>query len=189
MRKKRFGIDIDGTVTSPETFIPYLNEAFQLTLTIDDIKEYDLVPFVNVSREELGQWFEQNERDIYKNAPLAPYAKDILAEWKEDYELFYISARHDKLLDVTKGWFDENGVHFHHIDLIGSHEKVETAKKYEVDVFFEDKHDNACEISEECGIPVILFDTPYNRLPVPQNVHRVTTWHEAKELIDKWFGK
>ena len=42
--KKRFGIDIDGTVTCPKTFIPYLNKSFNLKLTLEDINEYDLLP-------------------------------------------------------------------------------------------------------------------------------------------------
>ncbi|KHF31202.1 hypothetical protein LR68_00151 [Anoxybacillus sp. BCO1] len=32
MIKRRFGIDIDGTVTCPSTFIPYLNKSFQKNL-------------------------------------------------------------------------------------------------------------------------------------------------------------
>ena len=38
----RLGIDIDGTVTSPETFVPYLNKSFGINITLNDMKEYDL---------------------------------------------------------------------------------------------------------------------------------------------------
>ena len=38
----RFGIDIDGTVTSPTSLLPHINKAFQTELVLDDIKEYDL---------------------------------------------------------------------------------------------------------------------------------------------------
>lgn len=54
-------------------------------------------------------------------------------------------------------------------------------------ISFEDKHDNACEISEECNIPVILFDTPYNRLPVPKGVVRVYNWLEADQWVADWL--
>lgn len=43
--QKRFGIDIDGTVTSPDALVPFLNEGFKLQLTLDDITQYDLTPF------------------------------------------------------------------------------------------------------------------------------------------------
>jgi uncharacterized protein len=186
--RKNFGIDIDGTVTCPTTFIPYLNQSFGLNLTLDDIKEYDLVPAVKVTEQELAKWFAENEANIYANAPLAQNAQKVLNEWKHQHELIYISARHKHLLDITQNWFRSNDIHFHHIDLVGSHDKIETAKKHKIDVFFEDKHDNACDISEECDIPVILFDTPYNRLPVPKNVIRVYDWMEAKQWIDHWFN-
>ncbi|MCG8399942.1 hypothetical protein LWS67_25980, partial [Bacillus atrophaeus] len=36
------GIDIDGTITAKDTFVPYLNESFSLSITLEDIKDYDL---------------------------------------------------------------------------------------------------------------------------------------------------
>ena len=70
-------------------------------------------------------------------------------------------------------------------NLIGSHHKIETAKKFGVHAFFEDKHDNAVEIHEELDIPVILFDTPYNRKPIPEGVIRVYDWQEANNWIKR----
>ena len=36
-------------------------------------------------------------------------------------------------------------------------------------------------------IPVILFDTPYNRKPIPEGVIRVQDWQEANDWIKKLF--
>lgn len=38
MKEKRFGIDIDGTVTCPTSLIPFINKDFSLNITLDDIK-------------------------------------------------------------------------------------------------------------------------------------------------------
>ncbi|MDZ5470971.1 hypothetical protein SM124_04310 (plasmid) [Bacillus sp. 31A1R] len=185
--KKRFGIDIDGTVTCPATIVPYLNRSFNLDITLADIKQYDLMPLVDVSEEEFAKWFLESEPLIYAESPLADGAKNILLEWQKEHELYFISARGSYLLDVTKKWFQRNELGYHHIELIGTHEKVETAKACQVDIFFEDKHDNAVSIHEECGIPVILFDTPYNQDPIPSGVIRVTHWLEAKKWVDDWL--
>jgi uncharacterized protein len=185
--KKRFGIDIDGTVTRPDTFVPYLNRAFQLTLTYEDITEYDLLPFVTVDEAEFSKWFKKNEPIIYGESLLADGAKNVLHTWVNQAELFFISARNNELLDVTKQWFTKQELQYNHIELIGSHDKVETAKKHEVDLFLEDKHDNAVAIAEECKIPVILFNTPYNQSPVPDRVIRVNTWHEAEQWVKNWL--
>ncbi|MCM3215360.1 hypothetical protein M3612_12735 [Niallia taxi] len=187
MKKLRFGIDIDGTVTSPDTFVPYLNESFQLNITLDDIKEYDLYPLVSVPHEEFDKWFIDNEPRIYTASPLAEGANIVLSSWAGKHELYFISARGKHLLDVTKEWFVHNGISYDHIELIGTHHKIAAVKQYEVDIFFEDKHDNAVMIHKECGIPVLLFDTPYNRDPIPEGVIRVTSWQEASDWVENWM--
>jgi len=186
MKKLRFGIDIDGTVTSPAAFIPFLNESFQLNITLEDVVQYEFYPLVNVSNEEFDKWFIENEARIYTASPLAEGANVVLQEWAEQHELIFISARGEGMLELTKEWFLNQGISFNHIELIGSHHKIAAAKKNKVDIFFEDKHDNAVMLHEELGIPVILFDTPYNRKPIPNGVKRVTSWSEAKKWVDEW---
>jgi uncharacterized protein len=43
-------------------------------------------------------------------------------------------------------------------------------------------------ISEECKIPVILFNTPYNQDPVPKRVIRVNNWQEASAWVNQWMS-
>ncbi|WP_075982320.1 hypothetical protein [Bacillus massilinigeriensis] len=185
--KKRFGIDIDGTVTCPSTFVPYLNDAFQLNITLDDIKQYDFMPLVDISEKEFAKWFSKMEPKIYSESPLASGAWNVLKNWEKQHDLFFISARGSHLKEVTKDWFHKQKLNFHTIDLLGTHNKVEAAKKYQVEIFFEDKHDNAVMIHEECKIPVLLFDTPYNQDPTPNGVVRVNNWKEANEWVHQWL--
>ncbi|MBT2754711.1 5' nucleotidase, NT5C type [Mesobacillus foraminis] len=187
--KKRFGIDIDGTVTCPTSILPFLNKEFNLNVTLDDVKEYDLMPLVTVSEEEFSQWFSENEPVIYSQSPLAKGAKEVLKAWEKEHELYFISARGSHLLEVTSNWFTSNDLFYHHIELIGTHDKIEAAKTFGVDIFFEDKHDNAVTIHEECRIPVLLFDTPYNRDPLPEGVIRVHDWNEANKWVESWLKK
>ncbi|QQZ10848.1 hypothetical protein [Heyndrickxia vini] len=185
--KMRFGIDIDGTVTHPNSLLPYINDEFKLQLTLDDITEYELTNVIDVDPKVFYEWFVRTEPKMYGESPLAEGAKEVLTEWKEKFQLYFISARSSNLITVTENWFNTNDLFYHHIELIGSHNKVETAKKYQVDLFFEDKHDNAVMIHEELQIPVILFDTPYNQDPIPDGVVRVKNWHEAEIWVNKWL--
>lgn len=187
--KYRFGIDIDGTVTSPTSLIPHINEQFNSQLTLDDIKEYDLTAALpHLTQGEFYSWFRDSEPRIYAASPVSEHAKQILNNWKDQYELYYISARGDNVRDITLNWFEEHAIAYDHIELIGSHKKIETAKRHNVDLFFEDKHDNAVEIAEELDIPVILFDTPYNREAVPSNIVRVYDWLEAEQWVKSEFS-
>lgn len=187
--KKRFGIDIDGTVTCPTSLIPYINKAFHLNITLNDVTQYELTHVVNnVSEEEFAKWFTEIEPIIYKESPLAEGAKEVLKKWENIHELYFISARGSHLLNLTKEWFLEHALNFDHIDLLGTHNKVKAAKENKVDIFFEDKHDNAVMLHEECDIPVILFDTPYNREPIPNGVIRVYNWAEANKWVNNWIN-
>jgi uncharacterized protein len=185
--KKRFGIDIDGTVTCPTTFVPYLNEAFNLNITLDDIKQYDFMPLVTVSEKEFAAWFERMEPVIYSRSPLADGAKEVLKKWEKQHEMYFISARGSHLMELTREWFNSRELRYDDIHLVGTHDKIEAARKYNVDIFFEDKHDNAVNIHEELSIPVLLFDTPYNREPIPDGVIRVRNWTEAELWVDEWL--
>lgn len=185
--KRKFGIDIDGTVTTPDAILPFMNQTFGLNVTLNDVKQYDLTPLVNVTEEEFARWFTENEPAIYAGSPIALGAKDVLNAWKDEHELIFISARGSHLLENTKKWFFEKGLTFHHIELVGTHDKVESVKKHQIEIFFEDKHDNAVMIHEECGIPVILFDTPYNQEAIPNGVFRVTNWKEAFGWVENWL--
>lgn len=185
----RFGIDIDGTVTRPDTFIPFINQAFQLNLMYEDVTEYDFYPYVDVSKEEFNEWFLTNEPLIYTKSLPAEGAKEVLTKWTSLAELYFISARHHRLLEITQDWFSTHNLYYNHIELVGSHDKVEAAKKLAVDLFLEDKHDNAVAIAEECQIPVILFNTPYNQDPVPEQVIRVQSWQQAQNWVQQWLRK
>ena len=44
-------------------------------------------------------------------------------------------------------------------------------------------------IHEECNIPVLLFDTPYNQDPIPKGVIRVNNWNEANKWVKNWLDK
>jgi len=43
-------------------------------------------------------------------------------------------------------------------------------------------------LHEELNIPIILFDAPYNRLTLPNDVIRVQSWQEAERWVAKEFG-
>lgn len=187
MKPFRFGIDIDGTVTSPTALLPHINKAYNVNLVLDDITEYDLTAAFDVDKKAFYQWYRTVEEEIYDLSPPQQFAKTVLEQWHHHYELFYISARPASVLQTTQNWFERTEIPYDHIDLIGSHYKIEAAKKHGVHAFFEDKHDNAVDIHEALDIPVILFDTPYNRKPIPEGVKRVTNWQEANAWIEKLF--
>ncbi|MET3574757.1 hypothetical protein ACFFIY_10930 [Bhargavaea ullalensis] len=189
MKPLRLGIDIDGTVTRPDALLPHINRKFNSSFILDDITAYSLTEsFPMLDPEEFAAWFKEAEPEIYRTSPAHEHVREILRSWNKIHELFYISARGLEVEDVTFGWFEEHQIPYHHIELTGSHRKIEAARRLGVDVFFEDKHDNAVDIHEEVGIPVLLFDAPYNRMAVPDGVIRVHDWREADDWIKSEYS-
>lgn len=181
----RLGIDIDGTITAQDTFVPYLNRSFNLSISLNDMTDYDLTKLLHITQEEFWDWMNQHEAIIYKEALLAQHAKQSLDLLKEEHKLIYITARRTHLTDITYEWFDRQNIHYDHIELVGGHHKVEAVRNHNIDLFFEDHHGNAMMIAKEAGIPVILFNSPYNQLPIDSNIIRVNNWLEAVQWINK----
>lgn len=177
------GIDIDGTVTCPSSLLPHLNQAFGKNLSLADCLEYDLANVYGVAAEEMNAWFAKNSDMLCRVAPVHGDADLILREWYKKHKLVYISARHQADWDATLHWFAARAIPHHHIELIGSHDKVTAAKRWNVDMFIEDRLENALQLAEELSIPVFLFDTPYNQAKLPELVRRIYDWRELEKLV------
>ncbi|PTJ70556.1 hypothetical protein BU008_09320, partial [Mammaliicoccus sciuri] len=74
---------------------------------------------------------------------------------------------------------------FDQITLTGSHNKLEVTKEQNIDIFFEDKLDNAEDINHYLNIPVFLFDTPYNQKDLQNGIYRIKNWHEVSTLLNR----
>ncbi|MGG0658627.1 hypothetical protein [Rummeliibacillus pycnus] len=187
-KKYSFGIDIDGTITTPEFLLPYINKAFNTNLILDDITTYDLTEALTVDKLDFFKWFKKEELTIYKNPPLQLNAQRILSNWYPNVTLNYITAREENSREVTDNWFKTNSLPYDTIDIVGPTDKVIAGKRHGVQLFMEDKHDNAVRLHEELDIPVLLFDAPYNRESIPNGVIRVNSWKEAEHWVKKEFG-
>ena len=187
-KKYSFGIDIDGTVTGQEFLLPFINNHFKTNLVLDDIKQYDLSEALPVSTEDFYKWFYATELEMYKNPPLQQDVVRILNRWHPDTNLNFITARNSNATDVTETWLQSSKIPYDALEIVGNASKIHAAKKQNVELFFEDKHENAIILAEELDIPVILFDAPYNRQSTPKNIVRVNHWQEAEQWVKKEFG-
>jgi uncharacterized HAD superfamily protein len=179
------GIDIDGTVTEPSSIVPLMNESFGKQLRYEDCIDYNLATVYEISDEVFADWLDKHGERLYDIAPVHGAADRVLRQWYKRHKLVYISAREARHLDVTVNWFSRYQIPYHHMDLIGSHDKLAAARKWQVDLFLEDRLENALQLADALRIPVFLFDTPYNQGALPRLVHRVTSWEQVDELVER----
>lgn len=179
------GIDIDGTVTDPGSILPFMNEAFGRNLSLADCVEYNLATVYNIPEEVFDKWLDEQGEQLYRSAILHAHADEILKQWHHSHRLVYISARDEKHLPVTYEWLKRFDIPYHSVHCIGSHDKLSSAKECGVQIFLEDRKENAIQLAEELRIPVFLFDTPYNQGTLPTLVKRIRSWKEGNSLLDQ----
>lgn len=175
-------IDIDGTITNPYHFIPYLNDMYNKQITEDECKTHKLEELYEVELDDLLKSFHTDYIHAYKEAKLVEGVKEVLKDLYENHNLYFVTARSEHLEDITKVWLKENELGHIDVHLLGSDYKVNKAKELECNIFIEDNPSNAIQLAQE-GLTVLLVDNNYNKEIDNENIIRVNTWNDIKEFI------
>lgn len=183
MNKLNICIDIDGTITSPYHFIPYLNELYNKNVTEAECNTYDWEILYDVDMETMLNAFHTNCLHSYEEAVVVDNAQNIIAKLNTKHNLYFVTARNQKLTDITTKWLHKNGFEKIDVYLLGSDYKIKKAKELECHIFIEDNPSNAVQLADE-GMRVLLIDTNYNKEIDHQNITRVNDWIEIEKIID-----
>jgi uncharacterized HAD superfamily protein len=184
MTKLNICVDIDGTVTEPYYWLPKANEYFCTNVKEEQITQYDIDKVLNIPRHAYLKFYDLYGEEIHRDAKIREKAREVLTEFNKDYNVYYVTAREERLLDITKKWLRKNHLFYKGLYLLGTHYKVDQAKKLECDIFIEDRYANAVQLAIQ-GFQVLLIDNNYNRLPLIPGIIRVTDWDEVREIVYK----
>ena len=84
------------------------------------------------------------------------------------------------------GWLERNDFRFNSVQLcsekLSPRDKLQACRKLGVDAMIEDRPDNALYLAEN-GIHVLMFDAPYNSDISHENITRVHSWEEIRQLL------
>ena len=185
MTKLNICIDIDGTITNPYHFISYLNELYNKNITEEECSTNNWEHLYGIKMDILLSEFHEKYMHSYKEAKIVENAKDIIMNLNQNHNLYFVTARHDKLEDITKNWLSENGFADIDVYLLGSDYKVEKAKELECNIFIEDNPSNAMQLASE-GMKVLLIDTNYNKYVEHENIIRVNNWIDINSFIKEY---
>lgn len=183
----KIGIDLDGTVTDPRSCFDYLN-TLGYSIDFSQATEYELHTYTSMSQDEFWSFMvrEGHEEAIYRHSRLHGDVHPILWDLTHTHDIHYVTARSEASRTVTELWLQEQQLPLSPLIMTGSHDKVNVVKALQLELFLEDRYENALSIHEETDVPVILFDAPYNRRPLPNGVKRVSTWQEAYHQIQQY---
>lgn len=173
----RIGVDIDGVVSDSYTYwLQELNRHFSKEVKI--LTDYDLHKVFEVPNVDMNEFFVGNTDRLLSMPEVVLGAKEgIEALLSEGHEIIYITARTSKEEDVTRRWFAKRQIPCQHVLFSGFASKVDLIKEWDIEVFVEDYHVNAQQISES-GVPVFLLTTSYNEClaELPAKVKRCRNW-------------
>ncbi len=201
----RIGIDIDDVMAKTgQIFYQRINEHFGLNIDFTKVPSYDYV-----DKEVLKKGYTPEEFYDYltKIQLTSTYHNELDSRrdlheilkrlYKKSHLLYLISNRHVLILPYTLVWLKKVGimrylsgvVHNSYTQKPYKAFKVREAKRLKLDLFLEDALDYALPIATT-GVPVILFDRPWNQTEtLPDNVFRVDDWKQAEAIIKKIIEK
>lgn len=183
MKNFNICIDIDGTITDPYFWLNTANKYFNKNITIDKVTEYPIDKVMGITREEYYGFYNKSKFEMHnEEVRLRENAREIIEELIRLNNIYFVTARDKDLEMLTYSYLNKNNIPYDDVFVLGTHYKVDMAKKLKCDIFIEDCYENALQLSEN-GFKVLLIDTNYNRKPLNKNIIRVFNWNEIYEII------
>lgn len=186
MKNLNICIDIDGTITEPYFWLEFTNEYFNMSLTEEQVTEYDIHEVIGVEEKVFLEFYEKYKFEIHSEQKLRENVEGVIKRLNLIHNIYFVTARDTSLSMVTHLYLKNNKINYDELFLLGSHYKVDKAKELNCSIFIEDNYNNALQLSNK-GFKVLLLDTNYNRKPLNENIIRVYNWKEIYLIINELF--
>jgi uncharacterized protein len=193
---QKIALDIDDVLISfNEGFLEFVNEKLGTSYQLSDITTYKYQDVIDISENDVRTLLDEytSSKNHIETKPVLGARSGLTC--LQHKEIILISARPEWKRAITEQWIDLHlpellntstmvlTSQHRPVDGMSRREKGEIAKELAIDIFVEDSLDNALNISEH-GIPVLLFDRPWNQaVELPANVTRVYTWEEIVAIV------
>ena len=182
MKHLNLCIDIDGTITEAYDWIPMVNTYFNTKITPEDVTVYEIHQVLGIDRSSYDLFYALYGETLHLEAKARKGVKEVLDNLYKNHQIHFVTAREERMKTVSLMWLSYYNIPMDSLTLLGSHNKVKTAKDLNCDIFIEDRYENAIQLSES-GFQVLLIDCNYNKGPIPERVTRVNNWFEIENII------
>ncbi|MCX6754065.1 MAG: HAD family hydrolase [Candidatus Nomurabacteria bacterium] len=189
-------IDIDDSAGDLLSgLILFHNERYGTTLTKEDFHScwYREV-WGGTKEEEVEKLIEFFKTDYFKNVLPMPGAQEAMKFLKkEGHKLSVVTGRIYSLTQQTEEWIDKyfknifSGIyHTNSYGLTGVKiKKSEMCKKQNMNLIVDDDLIHIIDCTN-AGIPVFVFNSPWNQVDLPNGAIRMNNWSEIPSLMSKF---
>lgn len=181
-------IDIDGTMTTRDYYIPYFNDFFKKDIVFEEVRDYDLKKVYEISELDIKRFYDSVGNKMHSSATIQPHASATILKWSRQHKVYIVTARLKENEFITLEWLKKHDLEEISLHSLGSPEKLEFSKSIGCDVFIEDHPQESVRIAET-GIKVLLMDNPYNADVSHRNITRVKNWYEIDNLVQDFEHK
>ncbi|MES2134886.1 MAG: hypothetical protein V4449_01430 [Patescibacteria group bacterium] len=198
--KPILGVDFDDVlVRTGNALAEFHNATYGTTYSRDDVSSFHLHEVWNCTPEEARARIDEFiSTEFHHNSEAVLGAYDALKQLSQTYEIVIVTGRMHVWRDKTIEWLEKNflglyrEIHFtNHDDPDPSKRRLksEFVTELGISLFIDDALKFATDVAS-VGVPVLLFDTPWNQGEVPPGVTRVHSWDEIlRTLASKETGK
>ncbi len=193
--RKVIGVDFDDVLFKcNDALAVFHNTTYGTSYSKSDVHEFDLSSVWNCTPEETRRRiYEFVSSDFHHQAEAVFGAYDALKTLGEGNDIVIVTGRHESAKDATLEWLSKNFLGlYREIHFVGHDDpdeskrrlKSEVVKELGISLFIDDASHFAADVAS-AGIPVLLFDTPWNQGDIAPGVTRVFSWEEILTLITK----
>lgn len=192
-KRRRIGIDCDDVlIDSMSGLIRYNNRMYGTSYRRQDFKSFDLESVwgctLDIAIQRCQEFYFSEEHT--KLTPVIG-AVEVIEALTKTNDLVLVTGRPESIRDLTTEILQRHFQNlFMELHFVGHHSgnkyskktKGDVCKDLGVNIFIEDAPKHALSVSNE-GIPVLLFDTPWNQGELPPNITRVFSWEEIETIL------
>jgi uncharacterized protein len=125
-------IDIDGTITEPYYWLTRANEYFKTKIQPKDVTTYEIHKVLGIEECAFRQFYHSYGKLLHKESKIRFGAKQIINKLQQNHKIHIVSAREEKLKDVTLEWLNNNQIAMDSIALLGDPNKIWKARQLRI---------------------------------------------------------
>lgn len=195
----RIGVDIDRVLANLEQYVLDNLSRYcvvnNIDYTIGKIY-YDHCKTFNISKKDENDFWNIYLEVYAKEEKARPYAAEVIKKLKEEgHEIYIITARWLTNRDddvgmnmrgLVQNWLQENDIVYDKLIFSKSSKenKFDEIVENKIDLMIEDSSDNINNLAKI--IPVICYDTKYNKECCGDNIIRCYSWYDIYNKIGEF---
>lgn len=190
--QRTIGFDLDDILLDFNGALRVFHNAkYDTTYEREHITTYDFCELWQCEPEEMiRRVLEFYASKEHQGAVPVEGSVEAIKKLSQYHKLIIITSKPDELRVATMQWLDQHfphmfdEVHFtnHYVGNGRKRPKGEVCKQYGVEIFIDDALIHAESVANT-GIPVLLFDTPWNQGELSPLITRVYSWEEIERRL------